>query len=265
MKHLLVPVDLSKNSKDAVKYAGHIANAAGVGLTLVHANSLLQKAVNYTTGKETRNVDPEKWLKKRVTKLKLKFPGIEVATKVVMGDILDYLRPLVEETSADFVVMGCQGINAEKDTYLGATAGAVVKTTDIPVILVPEGYRFEGVDRVVFAAKNTGFRNPETLQPVVELKQIFTPHIQLLHLGENVDTEFEYPYSVLQVVHDITRYGNDSFNESINEYLSQHPADLICAFRRKRGFLERKLGPTKTFAHKFCLHVPFLVLVGEDY
>lgn len=265
MKHIVVPVDLSPNAKDAVKYAGHIAHASGAGLTLVYAHSLLQKAVNYTIGKGKKTKNPEKWLDKRIARMKADFPGIQVKKRIVMGDIVDFLKPILEETSADFVVMGCQGQYEEKETYLGTTAGAVVKTTDIPVLLIPSGYRFTGLDRVVFAAKNTGFRNQETIQPLIELKQIFTPHIQLLHLGENQDSELEYPYSILQLVHDVTRYGNDSFNESINEYLSQHPADLICAFRRKRGFLERKLGPTKTFSHKFYLNVPFLVLVGEDY
>ena len=51
MKHIIVPVDLSKNSKEALRYAVHVARAANAEITIVHCYSLLLKAVIYTTKK----------------------------------------------------------------------------------------------------------------------------------------------------------------------------------------------------------------------
>ena len=51
MNHIIVPVDLSRNSKEALRYAAHIARAANVGMTIVFAYSLLEKAIRYTTKK----------------------------------------------------------------------------------------------------------------------------------------------------------------------------------------------------------------------
>jgi hypothetical protein len=104
-----------------------------------------------------------------------------------------------------------------------------------------------------------------TLEPIIDIKQLFQPHVQLLHLGEEQDPIPDQSFSILQVINDITRYGNDNFNESINEYLSQYHADLLCVIRRKRGFLEKTLGPTRTPAEKFHTDIPVLVLIGEDY
>ena len=99
----------------------------------------------------------------------------------------------------------------------------------------------------------------------MEIKELFTPHIQLLHLGEDTQPGPDQTISVLQVINDVTRYGNDNFNESIHEYLTQFHADLLCVIRRKRGFLEKTLGPTRTLADKFHTTTPMLVLIGEDY
>ncbi len=265
MKHLIVPVDLSKNSKEALRYAVHLAVKAEAAITIVHAYSLLHKAIIYTTKKGYHEKDPEKWIRKRLERIRTKHPKLQVNSAIIKGDAIDCIRRQVETTKADLVVMGCQGANENVETFLGSTAGAMVKTTDIPVLLIPPRFKFRGIQRIVFAAKNTFVSSEETLQPVRDLLRLFDPLIQLLHLGEQPDPPTDKSISILQVIHDITRYGNDNFNESIYEYLTQHHADMLCVIRRKRGFLEKTLGPTRTPADKFHTEVPVLVLVGEDH
>ncbi len=265
MNHIVVPVDLSKNSKDALRYAAHMATHTGADLLIVHCFTLLQKAVSYTTGNTDVDKDPEKWIQKRLAKLKLKHPALVVDYKIIKDDIISSLKKIVDNRNADLVVMGCQGQGENEETYLGSTAGSLVKTTEIPVLFVPLGYKFKGIDKVVFAAKNTFVKYMGPLEPIIQINQIFKPHVQLLHLGEQGDPMPDQSFSILQVINDITRYGNDNFNESINEYLTQHHADLLCVIRRKRGLIEKLLGPSRTPSSKFNVAIPVLVLIGEDY
>jgi nucleotide-binding universal stress UspA family protein len=264
MKQIIIPVDLSKNSKEALRYAVHLGVMAKASVTIVHCFSLLHKAVIHTTRKGYIEKDPDKWIQKRILKINKKQPELNVDYKIIKGDVIDSLRRLVDTTGADLVVMGCQGTNENMDTFLGSTAGAMVKTTNIPVLLIPPGFRFKGIQRVVFAAKNPFVKNMMTLDPIISIKELFTPHVQLLHLGEGTEPTPVGSISILQLIHDITRYGNDNFNESIHEYLTQYHADLLCVIRRKRGFLEKTLGPTRTPIEKFNSPIPVLVLIGED-
>jgi nucleotide-binding universal stress UspA family protein len=265
MRHIIVPVDLSRNSKEALNYASHIANAAGIGITVVFGYSLLEKAIRYTTKKGEVDKDPDKWIQKRIARIQQKRPDVKLQYKIIKGEILDSIKRLVDIYEADLVIMGCQGKEEKEDVFLGSTAGAMVKTTNIPVILVPPRFKFHGITNVVFAAKNTSVRYMGTLEPIIDIKQLFKPQIQLLHIGIDSDDLPEQSFSILQLINDITRYGNESFNESINEYLDQHHADLVCVMRRKRGFLEKTLGPAPTPAEKFNTDIPMLVLMGEDY
>jgi len=264
MNHIIVPVDLSKNSKDALRYAGNLAEHAGADIMIVHCISLLHKAVKHITSKGEIEKDPQKWILKRIKKLKGKHPNLNIDFKILKGDVLDNIRRLVEVTNSDLVVLGTQGVNENPETFLGSISGSLVKTTDIPVLLIPPGYKYNGIDKIVFAAKNTFVRYMGTLEPIIQMNQIFKPHVQLLHLGEQPDPIPEQSFSILQVINDITRYGNDNFNESINEYLTQYHADLLCVMRRKRGFLEKLLGPSSTLASKFYTNIPILVLIGEE-
>ena len=265
MNHIIAAVDLSKNSKDAVRYAAQLASHMGTDLLIVHFHSLLQKAVNYTTGQPDPGKDPEEWIRKRIAKIKSKFPDLAVDYMISKDSVLDGLKKMVEKTHADLVVMGTQGVGENEGTFLGSSSGALVKTTEFSVLLIPRGSKFKGIDKVVFAAKNTFVRFMGPLEPIIRIKQVFKPHVQLLHLGEEPEPMPEQSFSILQVINDITRYGNDNFNESINEYLSQHHADLLCVIRRKRGFMEKLLGPARTPSSKFNVDIPVLVLIGEDY
>lgn len=265
MNHIIVAVDLSKNSKDAVRYAAHLASHTGADLLIVHFHSLLQKAVSYTTGQPDPGIDPNTWIQKRIAKIRSKFPDLAVDYQISKDSVIDGLKKVVDKTNADLVVMGCQGLGENEGTYLGSSSGALVKTTEIPVLLIPRGSKFKGIDKVVFAAKNTFVKLMGPLEPIIQIKQIFKPHVQLLHLGEEPEPVPEKSFSILQVINDITRYGNDNFNESINEYLSQHHADLLCVIRRKRGFIEKLLGPSRTPSSKFNVDIPVLVLIGEDF
>ncbi len=265
MHHIIVPVDLSKNSKEALNYAAHLAAAGKMGMTVVFGYSLLEKAIRYTTKKGQVDKDPDKWIQKRISKIQSKNPDLKIQYKIIKGEILDSIKRLVELYEADLVVMGCQGKDENRDTFLGTTAGAMVKTTNIPVLLIPPRFKFHGINKIVFAVKNTSVRFMGTLEPVISLKQIFKPQVQMLHLGADPDPIPDQSFSILQLINDITRYGNDNFNESIHEYLDQHHADLLCVIRRKRGFLEKTLGPTRTPASKFSTDIPVLVLIGEDY
>lgn len=264
MKHIVVPVDLSGNSKVALQYAAHLASHSGANILIIHCYSLLQKAVSYTLGSEIITKDPEKWIQKRIRRLKRRHPHVAFNYKILKEDVIESLKKLVEMRTTDLVVMGCQGAGENKETFLGSTAGAFVKTTEIPVLLVPPGYKFNGIEKVVFAAKNTFVRFMGALEPIIQINEIFKPHVQLLHLGTTSEPVPEQSFSILQVINDITRYGNDNFNESINEYLSQHRADLLCVMRRKRGFIEKLIGPARTPAAKFNVEIPILVLIGED-
>ena len=264
MNHIIVPVDLSKNSKEALRYAAKLASAAGADIMIVHCFSLLHKVVSHTTGNAEAGKDPERWILKRIDKLKVKYPELRVNYKIIRDDVLSSLKKMMEMTSADFVVMGCQGEHENPETFLGSTSGALVKTTEIPVLLVPPRFKFKGIQKVVFAAKDTFVRFLGALEPIIQINQLFKPHVQLLHIGDNSDPIPEHSFSILQVINDITRYGNDNFNESIHEYLTQHDADLLCVIRRKRGILEKLLGPAKTPASKFNVDIPILVLIGED-
>lgn len=265
MKHIIVPVDLSKNAKEALSYAVHLARQANAQITIVHCYSLLLKAVIYTTKKGYTEKNPEKWIQKRIDRYAQKHPELQIDFKIIKGDVIDSIRRLVETTDADLVVMGGQGAGENLETFLGTIAGGMIKTTEIPILIVPPRYKYRGIKRVVFAAKNTFVLDKSTLEPMILINQLFNPHVQLLHLGETNDDIPAESTSILPLVHDVTRYGNDNFNESINEYLSQFHADLLCVIRRKRGFLEKTLGPTRTPSSKFNTTIPVLVLVGESY
>jgi len=245
MQHIIVPVDLSPNSKVALRYAAHIAAAVKVGITVVFAYNLLEKAIRYSTKKGQVDKDPDKWIQKRIDKIHASRPEVDVQYKIIKGDILDSLRRMVDITGADLIILGCQGKDENEESFLGSVSVAVVKTSNEPVLLIPPKYKFRNLQNLVLVSNPTLELSFETSDPVNQLKEIFQPGIHILPTGKD---QFENLKAI----------------ENIQETLLQQNADLLIIHRREKGTMETILGTTRMSVEKFKINVPLLVLVGED-
>jgi nucleotide-binding universal stress UspA family protein len=245
MQHIIVPVDLSPNSKAALRYAAHIAAAAKVGITVVFAYSLLEKAIRYTTKKGQVDKDPEKWIQKRIDKIHASRPDVDVEYKIIKGDILDSLKRMLDITGADLIILGCQGKDENEESFLGSVSVAVVKTSHQPILLIPPKYKFRNLQNMVCVTNNTSPNSFETRDPVNQLKAIFHPGVHILPT-------------------DKVHFENVKANEDFQDMLNQQDADLLITHRREKGFMETILGTSRMSIEKFKINIPLLVLVGEE-
>jgi nucleotide-binding universal stress UspA family protein len=245
MQHIIVPVDLSPNSKAALRYAAHIAAAAKIGITVVFAYSLLEKAIRYTTKKGQVDKDPEKWIQNRIDKIHASRPDVDVQYKIIKGDILDNLKRMINITGADLIILGCQGKDENEESFLGSVSVAVVKSSTEPVLLIPPKFKFRNLQNIVCVTNNATENSFETRNPLNQLKEVFQPGIHILPTGNE-------------------RFENAKSIENFQDTLHQQNADLLIIHRREKGFMETILGTTRMSIEKFKINIPLLVLVGGD-
>jgi nucleotide-binding universal stress UspA family protein len=240
MQHIIVPVDLSPNSKVALRYAAHMASAFNVGITVVFAFSLLEKAVRYTTRKGQVDKDPDKWIQKRIDKIHAQRPEVDVQYNIIKGDILDNIKRQISITDADLIIMGCQGKDENAETWLGSTAVAVIKTSNVPVMLIPPKFKFRGLQNLVFASNKTSANAFGPIKLLNQLQQVFQPNIQIVHLDSEKATD------------------------TLQETLIQQNADLLIVYRHEKGIFETNMESSRIRAEKFKINIPLLALVGEE-
>lgn len=139
MSKILVPVDGSKSSEAAVKYAiEHARKLDGVVVCAVNIQPSLPGTVSAVVSAKTLRAyhkdEGAKVLAKAVAMLKK--AGTTHETHVAIGDPAIEIATLVKSKGCDSVVMGSRGLGSIGGMVLGSVATKVVSLVAVPVTLV---------------------------------------------------------------------------------------------------------------------------------
>jgi nucleotide-binding universal stress UspA family protein len=139
IRTILVPVDFDPPSEDALGQAIGLAKQLGAGVTLVHAfttEKLTGPALDATLELRPRILDGagralEGLMKRR------EGSGVAMMSLVREGEPDEVIRRAIAEEGAGLVVMGTHGRGRLGRALLGSVAMDVVRSSPVPVIVVP--------------------------------------------------------------------------------------------------------------------------------
>lgn len=147
MKKILVPVDFSKPSLNAVDVAADIARRSGAKLVLLH---VVEEIVGNSINIEGQVGTGEDW-EDRVFTLKLiekskkqlarlaedpKLEGVKVVPELRVGTPYHGMNTIITDQKVDLVVMGTAGRSDLEEMIIGSNTEKVVRTAHCPVLTV---------------------------------------------------------------------------------------------------------------------------------
>ncbi|MGE3179487.1 MAG: universal stress protein [Vicinamibacterales bacterium] len=139
---ILCPVDFSKHSRTALRYAGAVAARSGGTLTVLFVNDPLlvsaaaaaydEKALVARSGREL-----ERWVRSI-----LGDRGRDRVTCVsAVGEPARQIERHVRSLGADLIVLGSEGLGGARRLFFGSTTARVLAKTGVPVLAVPPADR----------------------------------------------------------------------------------------------------------------------------
>lgn len=141
MKKIIVPVDFSIHSENALKTAAHIAKRENSEIVVVHmlelSSALISQSENFTQQQTAFYLRlAEKRFEEFLDKDYLS--GITLTPIVKYFKIFSELNDIAKEKSADLIVMGSRGASGLKEIFVGSNTEKVVRSSSIPVLVVKE-------------------------------------------------------------------------------------------------------------------------------
>ena len=105
--------------------------------------------------------------------------GLTVHEMVKADNNFGNIIETCHEHGVDMIVMGSHGASGFKEMFVGSNAEKVVRTSDIPVLVIKNEHANFTVDNFVFASdfKND---NKETYKQAVDFAEAFDAKIHLL-------------------------------------------------------------------------------------
>jgi len=136
-KNILVPVDFSETSKNALDYAQNVAKALGASVHVLHV-ILDPHSQAWSVEVPEMNLSrlTESWqtqAQKRLDELTVDAPGERVVTT---GHAFSEIIRYAESHGIDLIVMGTRGLGAVEHMLLGSVAEKVVRKAPCPVLTV---------------------------------------------------------------------------------------------------------------------------------
>lgn len=253
MKKILITTDFSQTSLNALKYAAELAKKNNSKLFLLNISFLPTFYVNSIDNYSFYKNDLENAVKriKSISKKEidalLKLPylkTIDIESEVLVGysiyyEIINYAKKI----KPDVIIMGSHSGKKGSLFNIGSNTERVIRTTEIPVIVVNKQSSPGKIKKVVFASDFE--KDARKVYPFLHsLVKECNPEIHLLYI--NTKTNFrEYDDIKLQIIRFKKLFpGNfkmlvrasKHIDEGIVKYANSINADLIAlGVKRRKG------------------------------
>ena len=243
-KTILAPLDASKFCEEALSASVSVARRARAELCLATveiASAFFPESYNEAVARSAAGA----YLERIATDVH-EASGLEAKTEVVTGEVAEALERLRETVGADLVVMATHGRGPLSRAWLGSTTDALLRTTEVPLLLVrPKGDNGEidlgeGVDFARILITSDGSPTSEAiLEPTIALGKLFGASYHVIRV-------VEYPRSVPSAYLPDIAEENRKYLETATAIAERETHDLVERLRAKDLNVE---GSTVVSAH----------------
>lgn len=265
MKKILLATDFSKNSNVALEFALEFAKIFEAKLYILH---VFKNKESFTVmSKEQADQALDKLLNPYWNEKKYK--GVEVETISRQSkDIVKSISAFANQKSVHLLVVGNTGATGTSELLLGSNAIELVKSTQKPVLAVPQETSFKFPEKITFASDLEELDYKSKLKPLYQFAEQFKSLLYVLHI---FDKQKDFPEDKLNEGEKLQEYLaeiNHQFHlkpdidvvEGVNNFLAEKQPDLFVLVARDHNLIENLFRKSVTKSMKLHQNMPFLAL-----
>jgi len=259
MKNILVPIGTS-NTGETLQYAVDFASEFSAQIFVMDVFSVSAKAGSLANISEKVAESSKVRIKEIINTVDAKNTTIKIAT--YNGDIVDGLKEIDRELGIDLIILAPRSNAIKEELYLGNTSGRIIKRTNIPALIVPKGTVFKPFKTALTAFKSGILKKKRILEPLRGIQKKFGTLVSLLLVktpGYDSDDLKVHP-ALMDISEQLTLTENATTYQGVLEHFQSHQPDLLCVFRRKRGFFKKLWEKNTILKSEFFVKIPVLLL-----
>ncbi len=283
MKKIVVPVDFSKVSRNALLYAENLSAATQNPLKVINVCHPTGDSLDSTTVSQIDDILKER--KKQLEQFVHRAgPGgprpsqvddvaTDIDSEVIAGFAKSEIINQSKKEDTEMILMGTTGESNTISNLLGSISTAVSQNAHSPVWLVPPKATYNGIENILYAS-NYDAADGTLLNKITNLAAQFEANIHLVHVNDKKGNDGgEFEGFVLEQLFKkknpklnlkVTTVQADSAWGGLMDYAQQNEIDLIALVTRHRSFWEKLRHQSTTKKMVLGAVAPMLVMhVGE--
>lgn len=264
MQHILVPIGSTENAADTLQYAIDFAASVQAKVFVFRAYNVQTKAGTIINIDEIVARETHLYLRAMVNAVDTK--NVEIQLISAKGNVVNSVEAIDKELDIDLIITGAKSNSIKEEVFLGKTTGSIVKQTEIPVLIVPIKYTFTPFTSVLTAFKSGIVQQKEALQPLQYLKEKMNVgvHLLLVKTPNYTAEDLILDPKLAALKTSFTTTENATTYQGVLEKMEAIAPDLLCVFRRKRGFFKKLWEKNTILKKEFYTTIPLLVLNGRQ-
>ena len=255
MKTILIPVDFTRTSDNALEFAlawcrnleyDHIILLKNFYSSIF--DNVLPTAEYVNVSQDHRKNEMEMLRLRRQTFIDISGPGVKVSIAVSEQPLLRSIKEILETEKTDMIVLGSDHFSHSEKSFIASQIIEIAKASPVNVLIVPSICKYQDIKRVLvpvniqstgflerlekFGVKSTKRLDSELMILNVDPKEKYLRRDEAFIRNENSLHNHlkNYRYEV--------HYSNDkSILKGIAHFLNEHPVDLVVALPGKHSFL----------------------------
>jgi nucleotide-binding universal stress UspA family protein len=274
MNTILVPVDFSETSDNALLYAVNLANSLSSNIMLLHVSAIPVYNNEYNVVAYTVNdalAENKIILEEKALLLKKENALIgEVQCFSELGDFKAIMLNYITNKNIDLVVMGITGHSTTFGKVLfGSNAVSISRESNIPVFIIPNDYEYKNIKNIAYASEYDAHIAEQT--GLIQIKNIafmFGASLSVLHVipDNHLINELESATDLFveqkleATSHKTFILSEDKASTALLDFIKTHDVDVIVLEQKKHSFLHNLIYPSTTKEIAFNSPIPVLTI-----
>lgn len=275
-RHILIPVDFSECSENAIRYGLAVAIQSGAALTLLHGISVpMQNADFLASPLDEMEENAREKLDEMAGEIsgwlgREGLPAIEIEVKTQVGFIGELILENAEKQGADLIVMGTYGAGRIEGFLMGSNTTHIIEKATCAVLAVPDEAEFAGIDKIVLASDMNGI-DRQLVRKISDFASLFEAGIDVLTVftadshykpsqvqdfKQELQDKFNYDRLAFHIYETVL----DDLTEALQNYLDDNQADVLVMQMHHRTFMQKLFSSSQTKKMAMHTHTPLLAL-----
>lgn len=280
MKTLLVPVNFTPISKNAVMHAVNMSKKLGAKVVLLHAYHAFP--VDVDPGLLVKEFKDEITLLEQVYKIKLEALCEEINSispckceyVIIPGLAKDVIVSYANEIKPELLVIGTENFGPFERMIYGTITGKVIKEADCTILVIPEGVQYTTPKKIAFAIDyhDSDLKEIKLLE---KLADKFNAETHIVHVVTELENDdFEVTYFIKTINEIKLNIHNDNIifklingeniTEELEEYVKEENIDILAVAKTKKSFIERLFSEAISQQLFYHTKMPLLIFEAED-
>lgn len=263
--NILVPVDFSAYSDNALKYAIGLAQTVNAKVYILHSYRLTKPFGRVAPGTNFSirdELDAETLQRfEKVKKDILEPTNLDFEFLIDIGFAVDTILSNIIDHNIRLVIMGSKG-NGMIHQMFGSTTLNVINRANCAVLSIPLDAKFNGLKEIAIASNHSEDPKVPTLKTVSELIKGLESQIHILSINHTVGSNGKYslnkyfPKDKIRVHHETA----ESVENGLSRLADKLQAELLILLPRNKDQIRKLFGHSTTRSMVIQNRLPIMAL-----